>query len=347
MDSVPQDNILLNALGFYKPEAVKAAKDVLFEFCQIVPPKRKACQSHPDPTSAHLKDILELFERKDSENFTFPKFVADGYQAFPPSVGFDALASVMCSLRDEVAALRLEVADLRKNNERDAKSIDNVNCIIQDMAEVKTMMHEAISNRRISSASSNFPSENSRTTHRSSRNSNPNYGANADNSSNGPTTSSEDNPANRVAPQNSNDDESSQLYSSVLLRPTSGPRRTSQRSSPPAPRPSSRNPPSRNRRANATITGSRQNSSGLTSGSRVLDVFVGGCGRDTSSDNIRDYCSSNGVHIKKCETLEGKSEWSCSFKISVEASDRDKLLTGEFWPQGIVVRKFYRAKIRQ
>ena len=96
-----------------------------------------------------------------------------------------------------------------------------------------------------------------------------------------------------------------------------------------------------------TINGSRQSSSGLTSGTRVLDVFVGGCNPGTTTKNIRDYCVSNGVTLKKCENLESKSEWSCSFKISVEASDRDKLLTGEFWPQGIVVRKFFRARTRQ
>ena len=131
-----------------------------------------------------------------------------------------------------------------------------------------------------------------------------------------------------------------------MLQPASGTRRTSRRSSAHAPAPGNLQP-RRNRRRNEAINGSRQSSSGLTSGTRILDIFVGGCERGTTDGNITEYCVSNGVPIKKCESLESKSEWSCSFKISVEASERDKLLTGEFWPQGIAVRKFYRAKIRQ
>ena len=83
-------------------------------------------------------------------------------------------------------------------------------------------------------------------------------------------------------------------------------------------------------------------SSGLTSGLRILDIFVGGCGLQTSADEISNYCRDNDVIVKKCESIETKSEWYKSYKISIDASIRDKLLDAEFWPEGIFVRKFFR-----
>ena len=215
------------------------------------------------------------------------------------------------------------------------------------MAEVKTLVHEAISGSSNSSTRPNLSSnnENSNERHHNivAHSPNLNHASNANFSSNGRGALSENSSSNGNVSSN-NDTESHRTYSSVVLQPATAIRPTSQRSSLPAPAPGMHR--SRNRRT-TTITGSRQSSSVLTSGTRVLDVFVGGCVQGTTCDKISEYCGSNGVNIKKCDSLESKSEWSCSFKLSVEASDRDKLLTGEFWPQGIVVRKFYRAKNRQ
>ena len=64
--------------------------------------------------------------------------------SLPPSTGFESFASVAWSLRDEISALRLEVTEIRKANKKDSKSIENVNCIIQDVAEVKPLLHRSI-----------------------------------------------------------------------------------------------------------------------------------------------------------------------------------------------------------
>ena len=97
----------------------------------------------------------------------------------------------------------------------------------------------------------------------------------------------------------------------------------------------------------SVISGTKPVGNGLSSDTRILDIFVGGCGLDTTEDDIFKYCNDNGVNLKKCELLQSKSEWYKSFKVSVIADNRDELLKSEFWPKGIFVRKFFRPKYRE
>ena len=56
---------------------------------------------------------------------------------------------------------------------------------------------------------------------------------------------------------------------------------------------------------------------------------------------IEEYCSDNGIQISKCEAIKSLSTTSKSFKVTVRASQRDKLLDANFWPENILVRKFF------
>ena len=61
--------------------------------------------------------------------------------SLPPSLGFDALASTLYMVRDEVFALRIKVTGFRQSNEKDQKAFVNVNCVLQDAAQIKTLIH--------------------------------------------------------------------------------------------------------------------------------------------------------------------------------------------------------------
>ena len=61
--------------------------------------------------------------------------------SLPPSSGFDSLASILCMIRDEISALRFEVSEFRKSNEKYHKAFDIVNCVLQDVAESKGLIH--------------------------------------------------------------------------------------------------------------------------------------------------------------------------------------------------------------
>ena len=71
---------------------------------------------------------------------------------------------------------------------------------------------------------------------------------------------------------------------------------------------------------------------------------MGGCDKSTTASVIENYCSENNFRIEKCEALTTRSEWYNAFKISVLASKREELLKPDFWPVGIFVRKFFKAR---
>ena len=83
---------------------------------------------------------------------------------------------------------------------------------------------------------------------------------------------------------------------------------------------------------------------GLSTGQRVLDIFVGGCSVDSTMATISDYVSNKGVPPLKCTDLASRSEWHKCYKLSVNAENRDKLLDPNFWPTGIFVNKYFRPK---
>ena len=78
---------------------------------------------------------------------------------------------------------------------------------------------------------------------------------------------------------------------------------------------------------------------------RVVDLFLGGCSLDSTTDQIKSFCESSSVQLKSCEDLESKSLYYKSYKISVPLSVRDQLLSEEFWPTGIFIRKFYKPRV--
>ena len=146
-NTLSHDDIVVNTVGFYKDDAIKKAKTVLFQICNETPINRKQCSKEPNPSVSHTKDILLLLEKVERQGTALPDFLASGYKSLPPSSGFESFAAIVCSLRDEIAALRLEVTEVRKCSEKDDRALDNVGCIIQDVAEIKLLVHNLNSSR--------------------------------------------------------------------------------------------------------------------------------------------------------------------------------------------------------
>ena len=150
-NTLTSDQIILNATAFFKDESIIKSKEMLFEIAGERPIKRKACQSQPNPAVANLDDMLQLLEKLEDKSFQLPSFVVNNYMSLPPNAGFEGLASVMCSLRDELASLRSEVSELRKFNEKDARALGNVESIIQDVSEIKTLIQHISSSNNAGS----------------------------------------------------------------------------------------------------------------------------------------------------------------------------------------------------
>lgn len=322
------DSIILNTIAFYKGEIIKKAKDIYFGICKEKPITRKPCNSHPNPASADLGDILDLMEKMESKDFSTPRFVAAGYSSLPPSTGFESVAAIICSLRDEVTALREEICENRKLAQRDLKSLEGVSCVIQDVAEIKTILMSRLS--ITSENSKSFLSGPSTSLSTSNHSSNK-----CDNGSSAQAASTVD--ATNVLVNVEN-----RSFRDVLLEGDTQP--ADPKSIPknkPKPKPK---PVTKRVNIVGTKTTSNNSQNALLGVKRVFDIFVGGCPKDTQSAAISAYCVENGVTTLKCESLATKSEWSASFKLSVNACEREKLLCADFWPEGMFVRKYFRAR---
>ena len=135
-DTLTRDQIITHAFGFYKSPAILKAKEIIYKLVNKKSTRRNACTSHPEPLAADLEEIMCIFDKKEAGEISLPNFVASGYLSMPPSIGFESLAPVLCSYRDETTALRLQLEEIKKSAEKDLKALDNVGCIFQDVAEI-------------------------------------------------------------------------------------------------------------------------------------------------------------------------------------------------------------------
>ena len=98
------------------------------------------------------------------------------------------------------------------------------------------------------------------------------------------------------------------------------------------------------RSSKRNIAGRATGVDGFSTAPRILDIFVGGCGLQSSANDISDYVKKKGFDCLKCTQIESKSEWRKCYKVSVNADDRDLLLNADYWPKGIHVGKFFKPK---
>ena len=343
-NALSKDNIIANAVAFYDGSVIYAAKETIFGKCDERPLKRKSSAEFPNPSVPNVKDILDLLDKVEGKK-NLPLFVADKYNSLPPN-NVEALAPVLCSLRDEISAMKNEVAQLRKlNSELTANQVEN-SCVQQDIAEIKLMLRNVEKTQQ--TRSYNDVVVNGKTKPKR------NHNANSDNSrlnNSQSAVSSQDNgildsTILQVRPQQQRvqDQASTSLQARNLQEDPEIGQETESNGQNNEWMVASRNRRRTQARRGGHVTGSRTSTSTLNGADRVFDLFVGGCKCDTTTEDITNYCKDLGVDLKKVEILESKSEWYRPFKLSMLQNHRDILLKAESWPQGIFVRKFYKAR---
>ena len=94
------------------------------------------------------------------------------------------------------------------------------------------------------------------------------------------------------------------------------------------------------------VVGSRVlKNSTLKSVIKTADLYVGNCDVDVTTDALNQYIHDNAnISPIKCEKLVTKYDNYQSFKVTLLINERDKLLISDFWPNGIVCRKFYKPR---
>lgn len=72
-----------------------------------------------------------------------------------------------------------------------------------------------------------------------------------------------------------------------------------------------------------------------------LSVFVARFDRATTENLVKQYVNDNGVEVSEVERLSRDSAPQASFRIEVKLPDFSRVRKAEFWPEGILVDKFY------
>ena len=98
------------------------------------------------------------------------------------------------------------------------------------------------------------------------------------------------------------------------------------------------------RRGKPGIVGNRITNKGLKSANRPYDLYIGNCSLEMNDEIIKDYVKSEcNILLKDCKELSVATSFSKSFKLTTTYDEREILLKPEFWPKGILCRKFYNS----
>ncbi len=73
------------------------------------------------------------------EGKEIPQYVSRGYGSMP-SNEFEKIAGIMCSMRDEVCSLRVELKEAGNEREKDYKILEDNISIKQEIVNIKMMM---------------------------------------------------------------------------------------------------------------------------------------------------------------------------------------------------------------
>ena len=86
---------------------------------------------------------------------------------------------------------------------------------------------------------------------------------------------------------------------------------------------------------------------GLIGVERIFDLYLGGCATHTSIgdalSHIKDQCNINA----ECEALQCSSRFFKAFKITVKASEKEKLLSASIWPRGVFINNYFKPRVAQ
>jgi hypothetical protein len=78
-----------------------------------------------------------------------------------------------------------------------------------------------------------------------------------------------------------------------------------------------------------------------------LEIYIVNIDKQFSTNNLREYLTSNGVTVISCKKALHKG-WKNDFRVTIFKSDRDKVLKPDLWPCGVtcfVCGDYYSTKI--
>ena len=335
------NEVINNAKAFYEDKAILEAKDDIYKLINEHLIRRKTA----DKIKQELKDIMDAFTIAEANSIAMPTFVAQGLSALPPSTGFEALATLINGLKDEITTLNGKMSKLDQIEKKHNDLLQECSTIKKDIQEIKQNSAFSKSTKdavsiahdqngqprqytdaaRKASLRSNGPPrpKNGSTVIRDQAKELAKYETRNLNSNKTHANGESGHGVPGASSTESTDDGGWQ---------TKQPR--GRRGSRPLPRTYSQ----------PKIVGKRKNTS-FKAIERYYDVFVGGCQLDMTEEKLKDYCNNDlKIAIYDCNELKIINNRYKCFKISLTLENRNEILNADYWPENTWVKKFYRTR---
>ena len=329
-DSIDEKHMIDLIVGFFEPSAVYASKRVVFELVGKQFKERRVSVASPNTARSDSFDIINLFNELEQEKVKLPMFVSPGYGSIPSGAGIRAVVGVLASLRDEVAHLKYEIKEMKKENENDRKIYEDSSILKEEIADIKKMilirkdtnhfnMPNGHSSQAVSGDAGSSPSSSPRR-------------KKARGSVSVPST-----PRTPTVPSPSNPHPMSFATKLKTGLPLTSKMSTTTGGS------------VRSKKVFRGIQGSKSHSEddasiGFRSAPRYSHIYVGGCDKSTTEKHVEKYCQDGEVDTVEIEKLKCKNTERSSFRIKVNLKDKNKVLNSDFWLCGIIVRPYRLSK---
>lgn len=309
------ERITKSLIGFYSHDRILQSKEAIFKRFNTKMIKRKACERHPNPVDADVDDLIDLFDKMESDDkMEMPTYVSSGLDGMP-SADFDAVAGILCSLRDEIASLRFELHEVRQERERDIKTLEQSDSIMSELSDIKLLCNRNAESSKTSSKSSSSALVRENIPVPSSTSQQANY-RDALTKTPGPFTQ----PKPR---KNSNME---------ILHKSSYPKNQTTKSA--------ESRLNNNQKKGTKLVNINAKYS-FSSSNPAFTVYVGRCSRNTTVGGLEQFCKDQDIEVLDIEELQTINNWSKSYKLSVNLMHRDSVMNESFWPEGIIFRKYF------
>ncbi len=103
------------AVAYFTPEIILASKESIFKVCEEECTKRRQTKQYTNPSTRDVEDIINLMVKMEGKEM--PQYVSCGYGSMP-SNEFEKIAGIMCSMRNEVCSLRVDLTEAKKNERK-------------------------------------------------------------------------------------------------------------------------------------------------------------------------------------------------------------------------------------
>ena len=325
--------IVESCLIFYDEVDIEKSKALIYDLLGSTAPARRG----PKKTRSHLEDILAAFDKGDEEHKSWPHFVASGPHPMPPTLGFFRVADTLTGLWDEVKSLRAELKALKESG---IKSPDT--CALKDIKDDIKFIKSSLLNQ-VRREDTTPPS------------------SSIDKGADTPVSCETNQNSSEVDLISKSQDLPETFASKAAKAPPAAKKGTSAKKPPLRKTSTVKLPPpkkdaskdhqwhevvTRNRKYRK-IVGKGQCNSFFQGTERLIDLYIGGCNTDTTSEQILNHCKEIlKIDPKDCTPLESNFNYYKAFKLKIKFEDRESVMKSECWPENTFINKFFKRRNR-